>query len=265
MHIDWFTFAAQIVNFMILVWLMKRFLFGPVIEAVARRESEIAAQIERAGEQAAGASRERELFERRNAEFESERARMIALAGAEAGAERARLIEEAGREAERMREEARGELERVREALVREIAARVKKEAFAIAEKILREISGGSLGDRVAERFAERIAGLTGEEKRRMAARSGQEPPAALVTSSFELGRDARAGIGSAIKDAFGVDAIVSFECGPGAPDGIELTVDGYRLTWSFTGHLAALEEAVDGLLEENGGAPEGKVRKNVA
>jgi F-type H+-transporting ATPase subunit b len=44
MLIDWFTVAAQIVNFLILVWLLKHFLYKPILDAIDAREKRIAAE-----------------------------------------------------------------------------------------------------------------------------------------------------------------------------------------------------------------------------
>ena len=41
MDVDWITVSAQIVNFLILVWLLKRFLYRPVLNAMNRREQRI--------------------------------------------------------------------------------------------------------------------------------------------------------------------------------------------------------------------------------
>jgi F-type H+-transporting ATPase subunit b len=37
MLIDWFTVGAQVLNFLILVWLLKRFLYGPILDAIDAR------------------------------------------------------------------------------------------------------------------------------------------------------------------------------------------------------------------------------------
>ena len=50
MLIDWFTVAAQVLNFLILVWLMKRFLYQPVLNAIAAREAKIAAELKDAAD-----------------------------------------------------------------------------------------------------------------------------------------------------------------------------------------------------------------------
>ena len=38
MLIDWFTVGAQALNFVILVWLLKHFLYKPILNAIDVRE-----------------------------------------------------------------------------------------------------------------------------------------------------------------------------------------------------------------------------------
>ena len=45
MLIDWFTVGAQVVNFVILVWLMKHFLYKPILSAIDAREKRIASEL----------------------------------------------------------------------------------------------------------------------------------------------------------------------------------------------------------------------------
>ena len=45
MQIDWFTVAAQTINFLVLMWLLKRFLYKPILNAIAAREKNIADQL----------------------------------------------------------------------------------------------------------------------------------------------------------------------------------------------------------------------------
>ena len=45
MLIDWFTVGAQALNFLILVWLMKRFLYKPILDAIDAREDRVAAEL----------------------------------------------------------------------------------------------------------------------------------------------------------------------------------------------------------------------------
>ena len=60
MLIDWFTVGAQALNFVILVWLMKRFLYQPILDAIDAREQRIAAELADAAARKAEAARERD-------------------------------------------------------------------------------------------------------------------------------------------------------------------------------------------------------------
>ena len=66
MHINWFTVIAQLVNFALLVWLMKRFLYAPVLAAIDAREKKITAQLTAAKTQQAEAQTEHEEFTKKN-------------------------------------------------------------------------------------------------------------------------------------------------------------------------------------------------------
>lgn len=70
MLIDWFTVGAQALNFLILVWLMKRFLYRPVLNAIDAREKRIATQIAEAEAKEAAANQQRDEFQHKNDEFD---------------------------------------------------------------------------------------------------------------------------------------------------------------------------------------------------
>ena len=77
MLIDWFTVAAQAVNFLILVWLLKRFLYKPVLAAIDEREKRIATQLQDAEKKKAEALKEQTDFLHKNEEFEQQRAALL--------------------------------------------------------------------------------------------------------------------------------------------------------------------------------------------
>ena len=60
MLIDWFTVAAQAVNFLILVWLLKRFLYKPILGAMDAREQRIASRLRQAETEKAEARKDGE-------------------------------------------------------------------------------------------------------------------------------------------------------------------------------------------------------------
>src|SRR3984885_2421104 len=95
MPIDWFTVIAQAVNFLILVWLLKRFLYRPILDAIDERKKGMASQLAEAEARTAQAQKERDDFQHRNQAFDQERAALVKKATDEANAERRRLLDEA--------------------------------------------------------------------------------------------------------------------------------------------------------------------------
>ena len=95
MLIDWFTVVAQVVNFLILVWLLKRFLYRPILDAIDAREKRIATELADADAKKAEAQKERDEFQHKNEEFDQQRAALLSKATDEAKAERQRLLDEA--------------------------------------------------------------------------------------------------------------------------------------------------------------------------
>src|ERR1035437_10751310 len=94
MLIDWFTIGAQALNFLILVWLLKRFLYKPILHAVDAREKLIAAELADADTKKAKAQKECDEFQHKNEEFDQQRAALLMKATEEAKAERQRLLDE---------------------------------------------------------------------------------------------------------------------------------------------------------------------------
>src|SRR5665648_272520 len=93
MLIDWFTVFAQALNFLILVWLMKRFLYKPILHAIDAREKRISAELADADAKKADAKKESDEFKRKNEEFDRERTALFSKATDEAQAERERLFD----------------------------------------------------------------------------------------------------------------------------------------------------------------------------
>src|ERR1700681_4243264 len=103
MLIDWFTVVAQAVNFLILVWLLRRFLYRPVLAAIETREKKIASQLEDAAARQAQAQKEGEDFRRQSEALDKQREELLGKATNDANAERQRLLDSARKDADTLR------------------------------------------------------------------------------------------------------------------------------------------------------------------
>src|SRR5271170_4570447 len=135
MLIDWFTVCAQALNFLILVWLMKRFLYKPILHAIDEREKRIATELADAGTKKAEAQKERDEFQHKNEEFDQQRAALLSKAIDEAKAERQRLLGEARQAADELSAKRQEALRNGARSLNKAISNRAQQEVFAIARK----------------------------------------------------------------------------------------------------------------------------------
>src|SRR5271167_549271 len=100
MLIDWFTICAQLLNFLILVWLMKRFLYKPILSAIDEREKRIAGEMADAEAKKTEAQKDRDDFQHKNSEFDQECAALLSKAAGDAKAEGQRIVDAAGKAAD---------------------------------------------------------------------------------------------------------------------------------------------------------------------
>ncbi len=100
MLINWFTVFAQAINFLILVWLLKRFLYKPILHAIDEREKRVATQLAQAEAKVAEAQSKRDDFEHKNEAFDKERAALLKKATDDASSLRQGLLGEAMKDAD---------------------------------------------------------------------------------------------------------------------------------------------------------------------
>ncbi len=251
MLIDWFTVAAQALNFLILVWLMKRFLYKPILHAIDAREQRIAKELADADAKMAEAQKERETFERKNKAFDRQMDALLSHATEEAKAERQRLFDEARQAAEVLQAKRRDVMEREQQRLNHEITRQTREEVFAIARKTLSDLAETSLEERISEVFRRRLRELDVEAKEDFAKILKTSSDPVLLRSAFDLPSEQRAAIQQALNETFSAEIDVRFETAPEVISGIELTANGRKVAWSIADYLASLEKTVDELLKE--------------
>jgi len=246
MPIDWFTVGAQLLNFLVLVWLLKRFLYGPILDAIDKREKRIADELADAETKRAEAENEREEYHTKIEGLDRQRDDLLAKAKDEAEDERHKLMDEARAEADAVRAKRKEALEHEHQKLMEKIARRTREEVFSIARKTLGDLAGASLEQRMCEVFAGRLHELDDDAKMKLM--NGGEP--ALVRSAFHLTAEQEKVIQQALSETFPEHHGVRFETKPDLVCGIELLSNGKKLGWSIADYLASMEQSVGGLLE---------------
>jgi F-type H+-transporting ATPase subunit b len=249
MLIDWFTVGAQLLNFLILAWLLKRFLYKPVLDAIDAREKRIAGELATAASKLADAQREHDEFDRKNKAFDNERGALAAKAAKQSAEERDAVLQQARKDADELRATSAIALAADRTLVGRQVARLAEREVFAIARKALADLASANLEERMGEVFTRRLRIMDAKAKASLAAALRDSTDPALLRSSFELPAATRATIQNALNEAFSAEVRVSFVTAPDAVCGIELMANGQKLAWSVADYLKALEQRLDALL----------------
>jgi len=260
MPIDWFTVIAQIINFLILVWLLKRFLYRPILDAIDAREKRIAAKIADADVKEAEAQNQREEYQQKNELFDQQRnARMNEVLEA-AQTERAQLLDAARQESDDLRARLQQAIRNEQRSLNEELSRRAREEVFAIARKTLSDLAGTSLEECMTEIFLGRLRELNDAQMAEVKSAFKTSSHPLLVRTAFELPAQQCAAIEKAIGEILGKQKPLEFSIVPDLVSGIEVSSDGRKIAWSIADYLGSLAKSVDDLLtnksETEGAAP---------
>lgn len=257
MLIDWFTVGAQLLNFAILVWLMKRFLYQPVLDAIAARELKISSALADAAATKADAHRQQDEFLKKNQAFNEQRAELLRQARDAAQAEREGLQLAAREAADAASAQRAKALLADAQHLHAEIARQTQQQVFDISRRVLGDLAGVSLEVRVCEIFIQRLQATRGPALAALGAalKAVSDAKPARLRSAFELPMPQQTAIKAALEDSFGQPIVLEFETTPDLVSGIELSAQGQKLAWSISDYLGALSSGLEEQLGVTGPA----------
>ncbi len=247
MSIDWITVAAQIANFLVLIWLLKRFLYRPILDGIDAREAEIAARM---GE----AEKVRRASEARAAEYEAEigklrasRADILAEAQRAAEAERAAMLTETREELTRVRAERETERAEEVERFTAELNREGAEAILALARKAVADLADESLERRIVAHAAAQLARRRDE----IAAAAGDNPEAVALTRD-PLPEDAQARLREALAPIL-PGARLRFQTDPALSPGLSLRVGGAQVGWTVADYFDGLEAMLEDRIGRTG------------
>ena len=251
MLIDWFTVCAQALNFLILVWMMKHFLYKPILDAIDTREKRIASELADANTKKAEAQKDRDEFQHKNEEFDKQRATLMTKATDEAKATRQRLLDDARKAADALSAKRQDALKTEAHNLDQAISRWTQQKVFSIARKALTDLATTSLEERMGEVFTRRLRELNGKAKETVANALKRESDPALIRSTFDIPAEQRAAIQNALNETFSAEVHVKFETAPELVSGIELLTNGEKVGWTIADYLTSMQKGVSELIDK--------------
>ena len=265
MMIDWFTLIAQFVNFLILAWLLKHFLYHPIVTALDAREKKIASELQHATDVETAAKKSMEEWKQKNDEFEKQRTATMQQVAKEADDKKAELLIDARKEYENLRTSLEKSLHNEQKNLQQEIIGRITTEVFSMAEKVLSELADVSLEDRVVKVFCERLGKIGKADFTEMTGRLSQSSHPPIIRSVFTFTPENCERVKKTVMEAFSIDSDIVFETDADLISGIELSMNGHRISWNIKAYLDELNVTTETALDRDKKEGEHDYEKNDA
>ncbi len=251
MHIDWFVLFCQVFNFLLLVYLLKRFLFGRIIKAMDDREAKIVAQFAKAEELKVKANEAAELYEKRNQSLNETKEHMLNEATMAADAKRKELMIKVREEVDQVKARWQDMLVREQDAFFYDLRQRAAKQLYATARKALSDLADADLEERIVDEFIRRIKALDEEKSIQMrnAIRGGGNK--VTIQSAFSISESRQAQIEDVLKKQITNGFTLQYMRQPEIVSGIELRVNGHKIAWSLNEYLETLVESLTETLQK--------------
>ncbi len=246
MTVDWITVSAQIVNFLILVWLLKRFLYEPVISAMDKREQRIAERLQAAQEREQQAQTQQQQYEDKAAQLDRQSAEIMVNAQLQAEEEKRQLLDQAREDVNERRKQWQGQADQDKEEFLKILQKKSTDAIQAICRKALSDLANAELEEQVIASFINRMKSLDKDSRKALArALSGASEPL-HIHSAFELDSTVRARITRAVHEHIAEGINTQYSESPELLCGIELSGGGQRLSWNLADYLQELNTRME-------------------
>lgn len=263
MLIDWFTVGAQIVNFLILVLLLRRFLYGPIVRAMEAREARIAAQAAEAAATKEAAEAEAAAYRAKSAELDEQRDAVLSAAKGEAESWRKEHLAQVRAELEEARTGWYRGIQAEQSAFLRSVRERLARQVCDISRRALADMADAELEERMIAIFLRRLRDLSPQERERLTGSAVAAGRPLAVRSAFAIPSATRQQIAETLHADLAATVELEFEQEPALVCGVELRAHDHKVAWTLDDYLDALEadllERLDGELgngELDNGAP---------
>ncbi|MGK7892832.1 MAG: ATP F0F1 synthase subunit beta [Xenococcus sp. (in: cyanobacteria)] len=253
MLIDPFVVIAQIINFLILVALLKRFLYKPITQAMEARSQRIERQLATAANKEQDAEAERKLYRQKQQELDEQKQGWLEQAKQEVELEKEILTQQAQAEVAKARSQWYEIFEQDRQKFTRELRDRLSKQVILTSRKALLDLANANLEAQIIETFIKRLYKLDELQTEKITTAPISNPQSVVtIRSSFPIPNEKRDRLIAAVQQQIAANGEVLFETVEDFICGLELRYGGYKISWNIEHYLTELESETAKVTAEN-------------
>ncbi|MGV2829608.1 F0F1 ATP synthase subunit B family protein [Myxosarcina sp. GI1(2024)] len=254
MLIDWFTVIAQVINFLILVFLLHRFLYRPITKTIQARQKEIQRRWQEAEEEKKAAEAEAAHYERQQQELEQQRQAIIEESKEQGEREYHDLLERARQEVEQKQAAWSEAIARQQEQFFEDLQQKVTQQVYQISRRAFQDLADRSLERQAIATFINRLSNLDEQSRETLAQSVEKSESGLLIRSSFELPEESCQQIVDSLnRQQIYQDNNLRFTTTKDLICGIELQASDYKIAWNLQDYLQSLEHHLESHFSQNG------------
>jgi F-type H+-transporting ATPase subunit b len=251
LQIDLFTTAAQVVNFALLVFILKSFLYRPLLKLMDEREMKIISRQKAAEDAKREAQSEAQSYRKKKEELSAEHEELLVKAKEDAKEFRADMMKKARDEIKETQMEWQRDLQRQKDEFISDLRKYSGQQLYAITRRALRDLANEDLERQIMNSFINRLKNL--EESEKETINEILKDPGQLITirSAFKVPVDIQLKIKDALASHAEGDVRVQFEIEDDLISGIQMSAKNVEIAWSIAGYLDSLEADFSRWLEK--------------
>lgn len=244
MLIDWFTVFAQLINFLILIFLLHRVLYKPIVRTIRSRQEEIESNWQQARQEKHLAKEQISLYQEKQQKLERQREVMIAQAKQEAEQEYQKLIQQAKQEVKQKHLTWEKAIAQQQQNYYQELEQKLIEQVYDLTEQAFQELANASLEQQIIQTFIRRLQNLSQPERQSLAQHLQESEHGLVISSSFELSSAIRKQIIDCLhQQQIYQTGQVKFTQVPELICGIELQAQSYKIAWNLHNYLSSLQQ----------------------
>jgi F-type H+-transporting ATPase subunit b len=243
LELSWTTFLLEVINFLVLVWILKRFLYRPVLNVITRRREAIDSQLDQAQQLRDEANALKADYENRIADWNEERQKLRDALAQELDGERIRQMESLHSVLAQEREKAQvAELHR-RTQVQHDLEHNALKQGAQFATRLLSRATGPELESRLVQQLLDDLAGLASDQLDALRKDLGNPPASIEIASAYPLADDQREKLETKLTEISKLDVPFSYQQQPELLAGLRITIGAWILHLNLHDELKGFAE----------------------
>jgi F-type H+-transporting ATPase subunit b len=242
-ELSWSTFVLEIINFLVLIWILKRFFYQPVLQVIARRRAETEKRIDDAETLHAEAEKLKKQYKSRLTDWDKERRQARESLAREIEKERTRKIEELHTILEQEQEKAQVAETRRQADAMRKIEESALRQGARFASRLLEQSAGPETEARLIELLISELSQLTEERIAELRNNYSNTSTTIVVASAFPLSDDQQQRLTKSLERITTPGISIQFEINSELLAGVQVTIGAWVLAANIRDELNGFME----------------------